>query len=287
MRGRGGRRRAAPSSSFVVDRDRTDRHVSAMRSALIGHTGFVGSNLLRQRSFDRCYRSSNIDEIRGESFDLLVCAGVRAEKWIANANPEQDRAGIERLTDALGSVAASRVVLISTVDVFREPVGPDERTPVETEGLHAYGRHRYGLEQWVGERFDTTVIRLPGLYGPGIKKNVIHDFLRDHETDRIDSRGVFQFYGLGRLWRDIETALANDLELVHLVTEPVSVAEVARSAFGMEFENHVVERPARYDLRTIRAPVFGGAAPYLESREEVLGGIRAFVVQERGRSAES
>lgn len=257
----------------------------AGRTALIGHTGFVGSNLLRQRSFDRCYHSTTIDEIRGESFDLLVCAGVRAEKWIANAHPEQDRAGIDRLTDALATVSAGRVVLISTVDVFADPVGPDERTPVTVEGLHPYGRHRHALERWLGERFATTVLRLPGLYGRGIKKNVIHDFLRNHETERIDSRGVFQFYGLGRLWRDVETALANDLELVHLVTEPVSVAEVAREGFGMDFENHIVERPARYDLRTIRAPIFGGTGDYLESSAEVLAGIRRFVEQERERGA--
>src|SRR4051812_29144381 len=68
----------------------------AMRG-LIGHTGFVGSNLARQARFDATYNSANIDSIAGQEFDLLVIAGVRAEKWIANANPDQDRAGIERL----------------------------------------------------------------------------------------------------------------------------------------------------------------------------------------------
>ena len=65
-----------------------------MRAALIGYTGFVGSNLARQLRFDATYNTSNIESIAGEEFDLLVCAGVRAEKWIANANPDADRAGI-------------------------------------------------------------------------------------------------------------------------------------------------------------------------------------------------
>ena len=249
---------------------------------LIGHTGFVGSNLARQTRFDATYNSSNIESIAGQEFDLLVVSGVRAEKWIANANPEQDKAGIDRLLGAIKDVKARQIVLVSTVDVFMTPIEVDESSPVKTEGLHAYGKHRYELEQRLADRFPTLVARLPALYGPGIKKNVIHDFLKDHETHKIDSRGVFQFYGLQRLWRDIEVALAGDVGLLHLPTEPVSVADVARFAFGREFTNHVVATPARYDVRTRHAALVGGVGSYIESRDAELEGIRLFVDHFRG-----
>ena len=252
-----------------------------MRAALIGHTGFVGSNLLRQTHFDATYNSSNIESISGQEFDLIVCAGVRAEKWIANANPEADRAGIDRLVSVLDRVRAHRAALISTVDVFITPLDVDEYAPVVTTGLHPYGSNRYYVEQAFAERFDTVVARLPGLYGPGIRKNVIHDFLNDHQTEKIDSRGVFQFYGLHRLWGDLEIALANHLSVIHLPTAPVSVAEVARAAFGREFTNHVVERPARYDVRTRFSELLGGLGPYLETKTAELEGIRSFVDHER------
>ena len=251
--------------------------------ALIGHTGFVGSNLARMTSFDALYNSSNIDSIAGREFDLVVCAGARAEKWIANANPEADLAGIDRLISALATIRARRAVLISTVDVFITPFEVDEDTPVVAEGLHAYGRNRRRLEQVFADRFETVVARLPGLYAPGIKKNVIHDFMYDHETDKIDSRGVFQFYGLHRLWKDLELAMNKHLRLVHLPTAPVSVADVARAAFDREFTNHVVERPARYDVRTRHAAIFGGVGSYLENETAELEGIRRFVDQERAR----
>ncbi len=48
-----------------------------MRTALIGHTGFVGSNLLAEHPFDELYRSTNIETIAGERFDLVVCAARR------------------------------------------------------------------------------------------------------------------------------------------------------------------------------------------------------------------
>lgn len=252
-----------------------------MKLGLIGHTGFVGSNLARLAHFESTYNSSNIDSIAGEEFDLLVCAGVRAEKWIANGNPEQDQAGIDRLLNALSTARANKFILISTVDVFLNPMGPDEGTPVVTDGLHAYGKHRYQLEQELSQRFSTLVARLPGLYGKGIKKNVIHDFLKNHETHKIDSRGVFQFYGLHRLWEDLQLAMKHNLELIHLPTEPVSVAEVAQAAFGREFTNHVVEQPARYDIRTKHAHLLGGVRPYLENRLAELEGIRLFVDREK------
>lgn len=253
-----------------------------MSDALVGHTGFVGGNLARRHAFDAMFNSSNIEQIGGRSFDLIVCAGAPAEKWKANAEPSRDFENIGRLIAALERVDAQRLVLISTVDVFARPVEVDEGTEVHLDGLHAYGRHRRLLEDAVSARFDATVLRLPGLYGTGLKKNVIFDFLHDNEVSKIDSRAMFQFYGLDRLWGDIEVALANDLPLVHLATEPVSVADVAREAFGVEFRNEVSPTPAVYDMRTRYAPLFGGREPYIENRARVLNGIAQFVTRERG-----
>ena len=116
------------------------------RSGLIGHTGFVGGTLMRARDWDALYNSANITEIADESFDLLVCAGVSAVKWLANKDPEADRAGIKRLTDPLSTVRAREVVLISTIDVYPDPArGGDEGTVIDPAVNHPYGRHRFEL----------------------------------------------------------------------------------------------------------------------------------------------
>jgi nucleoside-diphosphate-sugar epimerase len=254
-----------------------------MSSALIGHTGFVGSNLLRQHPFDDCFNSATIDQIAGRSFDLVVCSGARAEKWKANAEPERDLDNIESLVRALEHVNARKVVLISTVDVFIQPVDVDEDSPTPMTGLHPYGRNRRMLEELVAARFDATIVRLAGLYGPGIKKNVIYDFLNGNDVHKIDSRGVFQFYNLERLWGDIAKAMDNELPIVHLSAEPVSVADVAGEAFGIAFTNELPGTPARYDVKTRYAEVFGGRAPYVEGRTRELQGITDFVRAERMR----
>jgi nucleoside-diphosphate-sugar epimerase len=254
-------------------------------AALIGHTGFVGGNLLRQRPFGALFNSKNIDEIAGRSFDLVVCSGARAEKWKANADPQADLDNIETLTRALEHVDARMVVLISTVDVFVDPIGVDEDSPTPTANLHAYGRNRRRLEQIIASRFDSLVVRLPALYGPGLKKNALYDLLHDNQVDKIDARGAFQFYDVGRLWRDVEIALDNELALVHLPTEPATVGEIARAAFGIDFTNELTNPPARYDIRTRFASLFGGSDSYVERKPEVLTGIGAWVAQARASRA--
>src|SRR5207248_1917799 len=103
------------------------------------------------------------------------------------------------------------------------------------------------------------------------------------EVHKIHANGVFQFYNLGRLWPNIQTALAAGLTLVNFATEPVSVREVAREAFGIDFTNDPGTEPARYDMRSRHAGLFGGRGGYLYSREQVLAELRRFVIAEHDR----
>lgn len=249
--------------------------------ALIGFSGFVGTTLLKQRNFSSLYRSTNIGEIKGKSFDTIVCAGAPAQKWLANKDPQDDLKKINSLIDILKTVQCEKFILISTVDVFSNPVDVDENNEVSTDGLHAYGLHRYYLEQFVKSHFDNSlIIRLPGLIGPGLRKNIIYDFLHNNNVSQVESRGVFQFYPMINLWSDIEIALKHNLKLVHLTCEPISVADVARQGFGFEFENHVSDNPGYYNLKTIYGPLFGGDEGYQYNKRESLMAIRAYVQSE-------
>ena len=60
-----------------------------------------------------------------------------------------------------------------------------------------------------------------------------------------------------------------------------SHAESVREAFGIEFTNQLAALPARYDVRTLYAALFGGRGAYVEDRQRVLQGIRQFVEAER------
>lgn len=147
-------------------------------NVLVGYTGFVGSNLYQKGTFDAVFNSKNIEEAFGTKPDLLIYAGLRAEKYLANNAPEKDRELIEQAGQNIDKIAPKKIVLISTIDIFKEPKNVDESSEIDVEGLHAYGYNRYLLECRVRDHYqDALIIRLPALFGKNIKKNFIYDFI--------------------------------------------------------------------------------------------------------------
>jgi nucleoside-diphosphate-sugar epimerase len=261
--------------------DAATARVPAMTHALLGHSGFVGSLLKKQTRFDNLYRSTDIIEIHGREFDCIVCAAAPAQKWLANKDPEADHRVIDSLIGHISRVTCRTFILVSTVDVYQAALGVDEGTPPVENGLHAYGLNRLRLERFVQQRFDNhLVVRLPGLVGPGLRKNVIFDLLNDNNLSAIDSRGVFQFYPLVNLWFDIQAAVAAGLKLVHLTAEPISVKDVALQGFNKAFEQELVASPAVYDMRSRHAAIFGASGAYQYTRRESIQAIRAYAQSE-------
>lgn len=301
-------------------------------NALVGYTGFVGSNLYENGKFDVVYNSKNIEEAYGLEPDLLVYAGLRAEKYLANNAPEQDMEQIIQAEENIKKIKPKKLVLISTVDVFKEPKNVDENSEIDMENLHAYGYNRYQLELWVRKHDpEALIIRLPGLFGKNIKKNFIYDYMnlipfmlkqekmqelnkKDQELmeyyslqengfykvrelsknekeflknkfrnlsfsalNFTDSRSIYQFYPLSRLWSDIQIAFQNNIRLWHPATEPVSAGEVYEYLTGEKFVNELSGRPADYDYQTVWAEKFGGDHGYVMRKEQILKEIKKFV----------
>lgn len=145
---------------------------------LVGSTGLVGGNLLRSHEFDLAVHSTDISQAYSLQPDLLVYAGVTGTAFLADANPQTDLTIVETARENIRRINARQTVLISSVNVYSDSRLKDENSPLEEDGLGAYGTHRRMLENWVREDFtNTLIVRLPAIYGEGLKKNFVHDLI--------------------------------------------------------------------------------------------------------------
>ena len=308
-----------------------------MKISLVGYTGFVGSNIyaLAGNQIKGLYNSKNIETAYKTEPDILVYAGLRAEKYLANTYPEKDKLLIEEAERNIKNINPKKLILISTIDVFKEPVNVDENSVIDTNDLQPYGYHRYLLESWVRENYpDALIIRLPALFGKNLKKNFLYDYLNPipqllkkekieelsvlnkdlfnyyvlhdeqfykiknlEETEKIrlksileelgftalnftDSRNIYQFYNLERLWDDIQVALKHNLKIWHPATEPVSAGDIYKFLTGNEFVNEIMSVPAYYNYRTNYYDIFNGRNGYINSEIQVLNQIKNFIVKQ-------
>eukprot|EP00742_Colponemidia_sp_Colp-10_P003864 GILJ01004115.1.p1 GENE.GILJ01004115.1~~GILJ01004115.1.p1 ORF type:complete len:547 (+),score=74.22 GILJ01004115.1:41-1681(+) len=215
----------------------TDRLVAGegKTSCLIGYSGFVGSNLREQFKFTHFYNSKNISDIRNKSFDIVVCAGCPAVKYLANQNPENDIQVVKSLAENLRGVKAGKFVCISTIDVYPHPdQAADEDTDCHQPN-HAYGTHRLWFEDFCRENFpNCLVVRLPALFGKYLKKNYIYDLLNNRCLDMINVNSSFQWYDLSRLGQDLKLLLQPEhanLTLINLFPESLSTRTWVEKCF--------------------------------------------------------
>lgn len=303
-----------------------------MICSLVGYTGFVGSNLAKNKEFNRFYNSQNIKEAFYTNPDLLVYAGLRSRKFWANTFPEKDFETIKEAQEIIKKINPSRIVFISTVDVYEKPFNVTENSVINIEKVQPYGKNRLFLEEWIKNNFsDSLIIRLPGLYGENIQKNFIYDMIHCipsqlkkekylelvHQDKYIekyyidlgngffqckklskaersnlkkyfekigftalnftDSRGVFQYYNLKFLWHHIQIALKNNISILNIATEPVSVQEIYKKIFGTEFKNYISDSIPYYNFKTEHDELFQGKNGYIFDKAFILEDINQFV----------
>jgi hypothetical protein len=217
----------------------------------------------------------------------VIHAGVPAVKWLANKDPANDRAVIQSIRDVLATARIRELIFISTIDVYPDTAAKiDESAAIDPTRNHAYGRHRFELERWVMDNFpNVRVIRLPALFGEGLKKNIVFDLLHDNQVANINPATHFQWYPLRRLNADIERVRAHNIGLVNFFPEPVRTSEIVNSFFrGAQVAPETVPA-ATYGLRTKYSELFKGPAGYMLDRKTVLGELADFIALERLKRA--
>lgn len=198
--------------------------MKALRHALIGVSGFVGSTIARQNSFDEIFNSKTIRGARGKHFADVVCAAAPGSMFEANRLPESDECRIGSLINDLAQLRADYFVLISTIAVLDNfDAGYDEGVDNFQQSL-AYGRNRRRLEEFCITHFDNVlVVRLPALFGSGLKKNFIFDIMNPMPSMLTVER-------LQKLSCDLPSKLQTVLTDIYALDERLGLMVIDREA---------------------------------------------------------
>tara|TARA_Y100000748_G_scaffold195482_1_gene163714 strand:- start:11786 stop:12433 length:648 start_codon:yes stop_codon:yes gene_type:complete len=207
----------------------------------------------------------------------LICAGASGTQWLANKYPDRDKNSIRKLTDCLYRTKIKKLVLISTIAVYPNPINVDEDTEINSKELNSYGYNRLKLEQDLQSIFDTTILRLPALYGQGLKKNVLFDLLNKQHTEKINPMSSYQFYNLEKISDDIDNALNLNLKLLNLSTAPLYIHELIDHCFDFKINFNKDNPQRREDMLSKFYNAFNKNSGYLYSKEEVLEDLKIFI----------
>lgn len=255
-------------------------------NAIFGYTGFVGKNLLLKYAFKFLYNSKNIKDAMNKEFDTVFITCIPAVKWLANKNPEQDNITINEIKKVIRTIQAKKIILISTIDVYDKINNKsNENTTINEMLNHVYGRNRYDFEKFIKLNFlNYHIIRLPALFGRGLKKNIIYDLLNNNNVSNIYINSFFQWYNLENIKLDIEICINNKIKECNLFTEPLETSKIIELFPEYNYDNNPKEL-FKYDLETIYFDYFPNGIKskdncncgYIQSKEYVLQNLVKFI----------
>lgn len=246
-----------------------------MKRGLVGYTGTVGKNLLNQVYISNLYNSSNIENIKNEHFDELILSCLPATKWMINKNPEIDDKNIDNLINILKTVSAKFIIVISTIDVY--PIKDNksnEDTIINIMDCDTYGKNRLKFERFIIEHFQNyLIVRLPGLFGDYLKKNIIYDLINNNNINNINNKSIFQWYFMDNLYNDILKFKNKNYQIVNLFTEPIITEEIVNLFFSDKkniLSNNI--NSIKYNLQTKYSE-----SNYFYTKEQILNELKIYI----------
>jgi nucleoside-diphosphate-sugar epimerase len=248
---------------------------------IIGASGFVGGYLSNQYPKVSRFGRNNITDLYNDESDFYIIAAAPGEKWKANNNPQLDLENMQDLIHSLSVIREKKCVLISTIDVFPVGVEFNEDSIVPEHHPESYGANRGYLERELSTRFNRLqIVRLPGLFGPGLKKNLLYDLLMKKNAPNLNPKSTFQYYDIRNLPGHLTMIENIDSKVFNLACEPIQVSDVYNHCFGRtapQSNGPILD----YKMKTNYSyPLSGKEFDYLMNREEVLRSIKNWVASE-------
>ncbi len=185
------------------------------------------------------------------------------------------------MIECLRHVKINNLVLISTIAVYPTPINTDEDSTIDLSKLNTYGKNRLKLELALEEKFDTTILRLPALFGQGLKKNILYDLIHKKHLEKINTKSTYQFYNLNNINRDIDFALKNNIKKLNLATHPIKISEILNLCFDYDIKSNLNAEIRNENMITKFSRKVNSTSSYLYKKSEIIDDLNIFISNER------
>ena len=205
--------------------------------ALIGHTGFIGSNLIKfKKNLDK-FNSKNIAKITNKNYDIVICAGTSSKMWMANKYPKKDKKNINNLIKHLKKLKTNKFVLISTCEVFANYKKNYEKIYKYPKTKNNYALNRIYLEKFCRKQFQINhIVRLPIVYGNNFIKNCIYDLLNKKNINLLNGKDQVQIYNVKNLIKHIKYVLSKNIEELNISSPPINLGLISQEFFNIRLK---------------------------------------------------
>lgn len=246
---------------------------------IVGNTGLVGSTLSEKIKFDLSFNTSNLKDFpkNVEDGSELYLTCLPATKWIVNKNTTKDFENITNIINLIKGKIYSKVILISTIDVYYDSQLKSNEDVIPTIKRLSYGDNRYLFEVLIKEFIKTNdlkIFRLPALFNKKIKKNILFDLINENNVEEINSNSTYQWYNLDNLSKDIvffSEKYPNET-VFNLFPEPIESEDIVKLFPNLINKVSFKENKIVYDFTTKYS-----TDGYLSTKKDTLNEIKKFI----------
>lgn len=221
--------------------------------SLIGASGLIGQELIRQFSITHQYDSKNIDTFSDTSHELIFCAAPSGNRINVNQNTDNDKKNINSIINVVKRSSFNNIILFSTIDTLVKKSN--------------YANNRLYLEQSLLETGKCKVLRLSSLISPFIKKNLLYDLKNKSFLNHINRFDSCQWFDLIDIKEQIYLLLNSNKIDLNLVSEPILNEEIIQKFYPdiLEIVGGEKSKSFSYNVQ-----------PYIKTKKEIFNSMEKY-----------
>ena len=246
-----------------------------IENVIIGHNGFIGSELKKFIPKPKCYNSSNIDKLKANNIKNLFIAAPSAIKFIALKDIQKDLESVKKLIMNINNTNIKKIYLFATIDAVNFENDFNENSNNDLIFCNSYGIFRGLLEEFCFKNFDTTIIRLPIIFNKNTKKNFLYDLKYKKYDFLPNPESKLQFYNIDNLKKDLEIIKKKRIKKINLVSEPIKVKIIYQKYLTKKIKFND-KKIIFHNLTSIYAKHWN-KKKFLYKKQDILNDIKNFI----------